>query len=241
MSTDLVVQNQMDLAQKLVASRLLPDSIKTPEQALAIMMKGKELGLLPMQAFAQINVIQGKPTLSPEGMLALIHQRFPKAVIKFVRLDRNGCEIHAARHAGEDLTKIAFEEEDAKSAGLLGKENWRKYPRAMYRSRAVAEMARTIFPDAIAGASYTPEELGARVDEDGRMVSANIVSLEETHFDSSSAVHRSRVVEIARGLEGITRDGVLRLCDAVHGVELTALDAEVRKAWTTKPWEDMQS
>jgi hypothetical protein len=49
--------------------------------------------------------------------------------------------------------------EDAKVAGLLSKDTWKKYPEAMLRARCVAIVARALFPDAIMGASYTPEEL----------------------------------------------------------------------------------
>lgn len=53
-------------AQKLIDSKLLPENIKTPEQALIIIQKGKELGFKVMQAFDSIDVIMGKPSLKPE-------------------------------------------------------------------------------------------------------------------------------------------------------------------------------
>lgn len=158
-----------DQASVLVASGMLPSTVKTPQAAVAIMMKGIELDIPPMQAFSHINIIQGKPTISAELMLSLIYRKYPNAEIDFVRVDGTGCEIMAAR-PGRKQIKISFTEEDAKAAQLNSKENWKKYARAMYRSRAVAEMARTVFPDAIAGCSYTPEELDQRYDHEGNFI-----------------------------------------------------------------------
>src|SRR5689334_6301227 len=62
------------MAKVLVSSRLLPDSVQTPEAATAIILKGRELNIPPMQAFASINIIKGKPTLSAELMAALVYR-----------------------------------------------------------------------------------------------------------------------------------------------------------------------
>lgn len=59
-------QNQM-LEQAIVwiKSGLLPNSVKTPEQAVVIALKGKELNMTPMTSFEMIDVIMGKPALKP--------------------------------------------------------------------------------------------------------------------------------------------------------------------------------
>jgi hypothetical protein len=60
--------------------------------------------------------------------------------------------------------------DEAKAAQLLGKDVWKKYPAAMLRARAISAMARAMFPDAINGVSYTPEELGSEIEigDDGQ-------------------------------------------------------------------------
>lgn len=174
----------------LVKSGLLPNSVKTPEAAIAIIMKGYELGMQPMQAFAHINIIQGKPTLSAEGMLAQIWKTIPNAIIDFVRVEDDYCEIHAAR-PGRTLRKFVFQKSDAVKAGLINKENWQKYPRAMYKARCISEMARTIFPDAIMGCSYTPEELSP----DAVIVNAEgVIDVVETPPKSPQEIeHENRI------------------------------------------------
>lgn len=155
----------------LVKSGFLPSSVNSPEKAIAIIMKGYELGMQPMQAFAHINVISGKPTLSAEGMLAQIWKSIPNAFIDFVRVEDEYCEIHAARPKCTPR-KFVFQRSDAEKAQLINKDNWKKYPRAMYKARCISEMARTIFPDALMGCSHTAEELNPdlKMNDEGEVI-----------------------------------------------------------------------
>jgi hypothetical protein len=147
-----------DQAQMLISSGFLPTEVKSPQQALAIMMKGREVGMPPMQAFAHINVIKGKPTLSAEGMLALIFKNHPKTKLKYLQNDNDAC-IMVVTKPGNEPSTFAFSMEDAKKAQLTKNHNWQKYARAMLRSRAISEMARSLFPECLMGVSYTQEEL----------------------------------------------------------------------------------
>lgn len=160
----------MQMGDTLLKSGFLPTSIKTPAQAVAIMLKGWEMGVPAMQAFAQISVIQGKPAVGAELMLARIYDRFPNADIQVVKRDAEGCHIKARRDKKAAYVDFKFEVEDAKRADLMGKDNWRKWPKNMFYWRAVSDMARAMWPECLAGASHTPEELGAVVDEQGEIV-----------------------------------------------------------------------
>lgn len=175
-----------EMAITLVKSGFLPTSIKTAEAAMAVMLKGRELNVPAMQAFSLIHIIQGKPCVAPELMLALIFRNVPGAVVNILETTAERCLIEAKRPGGK-LTKFNWTMEDAKKADLLGKDNWRKYPRAMLRSRNVAETARSVFPDAIMGCSYTPEEMGAEVNEDGEVELASVkVIHSEPEIESQS-------------------------------------------------------
>jgi hypothetical protein len=159
-----------DQAELLVKSGFLPTAIKTGEQALAVAMKGHEVGFGVMQSFSHINIIGGKPCISAEGMNYLIRKNFPRSVIKIIERSNLACKIAVKRSNNEELTPFSFTMEDAKTASLLANLSWQKYPRAMLFARCFSEMARTIFPDALGGVSYTPEELGAQVNEDGEVL-----------------------------------------------------------------------
>ncbi len=167
-----------------VQSGFLPQGVNTPQKAVTIAMKGWELGIPPMQAFSHIAVINGKPTISAELMLAMIYTKVPGAVVNILRTDDEGCEIEARRPgAHTKFSKFSFLKHDAIAAGKLdangvpvpgssGKPTpWQTYPGAMYRARAISAMARAMFPDALMGCSYTPEEIGVdvAVDDEGHV------------------------------------------------------------------------
>ena len=159
----------LDQARCFLQSGLLPKSLQKPEQVVLVMLKGRELGIPPLQALSHINVINGKPAMSAELMLAQILKLHPKTQFKFPERTNEKCTI-AVKRAGFDWENFSFTIEDARKAGLLSNPSWNKYPRAMLHARVISEMARSLFPDAIAGISYTPEELGAVVDENGDFI-----------------------------------------------------------------------
>lgn len=50
------------------------------------------------------------------------------------------------------------------------KDNWFNYPAAMLLARATSAAVRAVCPEVLMGVSYTPEELGASVDEQGNVL-----------------------------------------------------------------------
>lgn len=159
MSNVVTVDKLKSEAKNLIGSGFLPAHIKTEAQFLAIALKGQEVGLPPMQSISQINMIQGKPTMSAEAMLALVFKNLPGCDIVYTQLDNTKCTMKARRSANSEYSLFSFTIEDAKVAQLTSKDNWKKYPRAMLKARCISEMCRSLFPDCIAGISYTPDEL----------------------------------------------------------------------------------
>lgn len=163
-----VMQQQ---AAALTKTGFLPAAIKTPEQALAIIMTGRELNIPPMAALSTINVIQGKPTVSPQLMLALINRSGQLEDMK-IETGAGGATCVMKRRGRQSFT-AHFGPDEAQAMQLAGKDNYKKQPATMYQWRAVAMAARAVFPDVILGL-YTPEEMGADVGftPDGEMVVA---------------------------------------------------------------------
>jgi hypothetical protein len=74
------LQTMLTMAEQLVASGLLPQSIKTPAAALAVIQKGVELGIPPMYALSNIGIINGRPVVGAEvevvdGEIVVVDQK----------------------------------------------------------------------------------------------------------------------------------------------------------------------
>lgn len=158
--------NLMALATQLVSTGFLPRAIQTPAQAVAIILTGRELGIGTMQALRAVNVIQGKPALSAELMASLILSKGHR--IEWTVNTESEARVKITRRDGSHH-EDGFTLEEAQRADLLGKDGWKKYPKAMLRARALSLTARAICPDAIAGV-YTYEEMGADTNAEGEIV-----------------------------------------------------------------------
>jgi len=151
------------MASKFAASRIYGNV--TPEQAFVILQAGLDLGISPSAAMGGIHVIQGKATMSGQLMLALVQ----KAGHRFEVLESTEKQAHVRITRTNGVTHEAtFNLEDAKRAGLLGKDTWSKWPRQMVLNRAISECARYCCPEALSGIVYTPEDFDAVV-TDGQL------------------------------------------------------------------------
>lgn len=164
-------RTMMQMATELVRSGMLPAHIKSPAAAVAVIQKGRELGIAPMYALSNIIVIQGKPTANSELMLALIYRDHGDDAIVFEESTADRCTVAYKRRNASRPGKFTFTMQEARTAGLQGG-NWAKYPSAMLRARCVSAVARMGFPDSIGG-MYTPEELGQSEDAEGEIIIVN--------------------------------------------------------------------
>lgn len=146
------------LAQTFHASGLLPRGIASPEAAFTIIATGAELGLSPMASLRSIHVIEGKPVLSA-ALIAGIVQRRPDLCEGFALVESSETiATYETTRRGQAPVRMSFTIEQAQRAGLAGKDIWRKYPHAMLRARASAELARAVYPDVVGGL-YDPDEI----------------------------------------------------------------------------------
>jgi hypothetical protein len=158
MSNELsILQADLSLAATLIKSGLLPASVKTPEAAVVIIMTGRELGLLPLQALRSISVVEGKPTLSADLLLALAYKSGHCTGYEILELTDEKCVVQIARN-GIVKPPYSYTIEEARKAGLASRPNWQRHTKAMLRARATAAACRAYFPDVVLGL-YTPDEL----------------------------------------------------------------------------------
>lgn len=147
---------------ELIKTGFLPAHLKTPEQAAAVVLKGRELGIGMMQAFEGIYVISGKTAMSGQLMLAQAYRTGLVSALEVKFDDKNVCHVSLTRQGDSAPYLTRFGPPEALAMGLSGKDNYRKQPRVMFRWRALSDALRVKFPDALGGV-YTPEELGAPV------------------------------------------------------------------------------
>lgn len=157
-----------ELSSTLAQSSLVPSVYrKQPNNIVFAAIAGQELGWGVTTAMRFVHVIEGKPTISPEGMLALIrrngHSVTGSSTTKYAT-------VTGRRNDNGDEMTCTFTEEDAVRAKLLHKDNWKMYPDAMLWARAVAMLARRLFSDVFLGAAYVPDEMGAVTNERGEPI-----------------------------------------------------------------------
>lgn len=128
---------------------------KNQEQALTLMLLAQAENVHPMTALRDFHIIEGRPSLKADTMLARFQQAGGK--VEWLCLTNSKAEAKFSHPSAGSLT-LAWTIEMAVAAGIGNRGVWKSYPRAMLRSRVVSEGVRTLFPSVIAG-TYTPEEI----------------------------------------------------------------------------------
>jgi len=137
-------------------------ALKTKEKALMVMMQGKELGMSTMQALNGIHIIEGKPSLAAQSMVALIKMSDKCAFFKCTeQTDKSATweTLRADDPTGETAT-ATFTIKQAEKRGYLKRKgtNWSGMPEIMLMWRAATMLARQEYPDIVMGL-YDADEL----------------------------------------------------------------------------------
>jgi hypothetical protein len=147
------------LARIAVASGLT--ALRRPEEAAVILLTGRELGLAPMQSLRGIHVVQGRPVLSADLMVAIVRRSGLCASWRTVESTPEACTIETRREGEPEAARKTWTMADAARAGLTAKGgNWKSYPAQMLRHRCAADLAREVYPDVVLGL-YDPDEMQA--------------------------------------------------------------------------------
>ena len=153
MTSALVPVDQVERMALAVAKSGL-FGVKTPDQAMALMLIAQAEGLHPAIAARDYHVINGRPTLKADAMLA----RFQTAggSVRWGEYTDQRV-VGTFSHPQGGSVEVAWTVDMATAAGLTKNPTWRSYPRQMLRARCVSEGIRTVFPGVVVG-TYTPEE-----------------------------------------------------------------------------------
>ena len=147
------LQDITQMAEVAASSKMF--GFKNPQEAMAIMLLCQAENLHPAVAMRDFHMIQGRPALKADAMLA----RFQQAGGSVNWKDYTDEKVTGVfSHPSGGSLEVSWSLAQAKSIGIANKDNWRNYPRAMLRARCVSEGIRSVYPGCVVGV-YTPEEI----------------------------------------------------------------------------------
>jgi len=246
MTTDIVPTTQtgiihsmddaMKAAQAMAASGFFQDA-RQAAQAVVKILAGQELGVGPFTSMTGVYIIQGRPALSANLMAAAV-KRSGRYNFRVIELTDTRCEI-AFFEGGQECGRSVFTADEARKAGT---KNMDKYPRNMLYARAISNGVRWFCPDVLGGSPvYTPEELGASVNEDGQVIDIQPEPVEPasraglthpTETDAPSAVLLARWANLCHEAEALGIP-VAEISPDITAAELTARGKALKQAITT--------
>lgn len=220
--TPQTLEEAMQFASMLAKSTIVPKDYQgNPGNVIVAIQWGMELGLPPLQAMQNIAVINGRPSIWGDAMLALVRgSGLLESITEEVSGDRAICVV---KRRGEEAVAREFTLDDAKRAGLLGKSGpWQQYPKRMLQMRARAFALRDVFPDVLRGVYIAEEAIDMPVEKD--MGAAEVVETKQAPASSKTETLRNKVAA-KRGkaaADEVTLDSVLKAIDAAqNNAELT--------------------
>ena len=124
--------------------------MKDSKQALALMLTAQAEGQHPATITQDYDIIQGKATRKTHSVLARFQQAGGRVEWHALSDTKADATFTPPSGSGKPL-RLGWTIEMARHAGLVEKDNWKRYPRAMLRSRLIAEGVRATYPAAIGG------------------------------------------------------------------------------------------
>lgn len=151
------IEEALKFADYLAKSTIVPkDFANNPGNILVAIQWGMELGLQPMQAMQNIAVINGRPALWGDAVIALVRSS-PLCEYIYESDDGETATCRVKRRNEEEQVRT-FSMTEAKAAGLAGKQGpWSQYPKRMRQMRARAFAMRDVFPDVLRGMPVAEE------------------------------------------------------------------------------------
>lgn len=182
-------------AQGLIAGGMAPKGVENPGAVVGLIEAGRELGLPPMYALANLTFTNGRLGIMGDAAKALVRRSGllePGTDFDEVYSGEEGrpswtCEVFARRRGMADRVSRSFSIQDAIRAGLVDLRNgkvmsrkgrdwidygpWSTYTKRMLMYRATGFLIRDYFADAIGGA-VVAEELRDYPNEPPRVIGA---------------------------------------------------------------------
>lgn len=230
-------EQQERMAETFAASGLF--GVKTKPQALALILIGEAEGMAPALAVQEFDIIEGKPARKAERIQA----RFQLCGGKITWLTyENDCVEAKFEHPQgstvtikwtlEDASRVTFYKKDRDGGGkwvkLTDKYNWKSYPRAMLRSRVIAEGARACYP-AYAVVTLCVDEAIDMGSVDSEAIMDDVIDQTPEHDESTPAQPSPEPDKSQPFLKGAKADKALE--EAIASMDSAADQQKLDAIW----------
>lgn len=186
------------VSQAIAASGLAPRGLEKPEQIMVAIMAGAELGFAPFQSLQSFAVVNGRPTLWGDGLVAVV-RRNGCTIREWHEDDTAFCEVKRP-DTGETILR-SFSQADAAKAGLSGKTGpWQQYPQRMRAMRARAWAVRDGCADMLRGFQVAEEV------QDYQPITARTVPTERPNLAARLAAPNDAPREGFSAIHGLSDD-----------------------------------
>ena len=166
------------LATALAQTAFVPQQYRgKPGEATAAILAGAELGFDPLASLRAFDNIQG--TVAPKAITLRAVAQSKGHELEVTEESDTRAVVSYRRNGSANWQTVEWTIEHARSLGLVGKDNWKKQPRAMLVARATSEAARRVASDAILGIAYSAEELTDHPENRPEVVPARRVTAAE--------------------------------------------------------------
>ena len=154
MSNIVPFADMQQMAKAIADSRLF--GLTDVNQVLALGMVAQAEGHAFATAARDYHVIQGRPALKADAMMARFQAANGKVNWEVYTDER---VTGTFSHPNGGTLSVTWTIEQARSIGLVKPgSGWQKFPRAMLRSRCISEGIRSVYPGSVTG-FYSPEEV----------------------------------------------------------------------------------
>ena len=204
------------------AKGMLPRAYEgNPANVLVAIQYGASLGIEPMAALQNIDVIQGTPTLSAKAVAAMVRANGHKLWMNEDEQNMSATCTIVRNDDKEHPVTVTRDKAWAQRMGLLTKDNYKKQPTTMLMWRAVTACANRACPELFLGlgGAYTADELHDM--DDMAPVEATVVEEDADAWPKSKLDLIARIDNIIESVVGANHANRQRVYELLHEAPVT--------------------
>lgn len=220
MANEITIQDMTNMSVAFAKSGFF--GYKNSSEAFTLMCLAQANGLHPAKAAERYHIIQGRPAMKADAMLAAFQESGGK--VRWVKRTDKECTLHLEHPQGGELD-VTWTMARAQAAGLTGKQTWKQYPTQMLSARCVSEGVRALYPACLCG-MYTPEEVSDFTPKGGSVpeFTESAEVFEETQETAPDAPQVENHAEVPQAEETAAQ----RTETAQNAVEAEEVDSDTR-------------